>query len=73
MLRIDIHAVVSVVTKAKLDEISVKGNCECGEKPLVELVIVIDGSDSYNNKGLNQGSITLACIFWIDQSQHYDQ
>jgi len=43
------------VTKAKLDEISVKGNCECGEKPLVELVIVIDGSDSYNNKVFGKG------------------
>jgi len=53
--QIDIHAVVSVVTKAKLDEISVKGNCECGEKPLVELVIVIDGSDSYNNKVFGKG------------------
>jgi len=53
--QIDIHAVVSVVTKAKLDEISVKGNCECGEKPLVELVIVIDGSDSYNNKVFGRG------------------
>jgi len=47
---ISIHAKVGVVTKAKLEEISVRGNCECGEKPAVELVILVDGSDSYNNK-----------------------
>ena len=44
-----IQARVSVVTKASLDTIQVTGSCECGEKPLVELVFLIDGSDSYNN------------------------
>merc|ERR1712048_267123 len=63
---INIHAQVSVVTKAKLDEISVKGNCECGEKPLVELVIVIDGSDSYNNKvGGDEGAAFDSTLTWV--------
>jgi hypothetical protein len=49
---INIHAQVAVVTKAKLDAISVNGNCNCGEpEPVItDYVVVIDGSDSYNNK-----------------------
>lgn len=54
---INVRAQVAVVTKAKLDEISVRGDCICEDKPkvvapqpLVELVILVDGSDSYNNK-----------------------
>ena len=52
---INIHAQVAIVTKAKLDAISVNGTCNCGDAPAPEVVtdyvIVIDGSDSYNNKG----------------------
>ena len=50
---INIHAQVAIVTKAKLDAISVQGNCECGDAPpvITDYVIVIDGSDSFNNKG----------------------
>ena len=42
---------MAVVTKAKLDEITVKGDCKCEDvlPELVELVIVVDGSDSYND------------------------
>jgi len=49
---INIHAQVAIVTKAKLDAISVQGNCECGDAPpvITDYVIVIDGSDSFNNK-----------------------
>ena len=50
---INIHAKVEIVTKAKLDEISVRGNCVCDDAPpvITDYVIVIDGSDSFNNKG----------------------
>ena len=49
---INIHAQVAIVTKAKLDAISVGGECHCGEaEPVItDYVVVIDGSDSYNNK-----------------------
>ena len=45
---------MSIVTKAKLDEITVAGECQCEEKvkPIVEVVVLVDGSDSYNNKGI---------------------
>ena len=52
-LSIDIHAQVSIVTKAKLDSISVGGNCDCGEPsvpPMLDVIIVVDGSDSFNIK-----------------------
>ena len=42
-----------------MDEISVQGNCECGEKPLIELVVVVDGSDSYNNKGFSNLNVSI--------------
>ena len=50
---INIHAQFAIVTKAKLDSIAVRGNCECGDAPpvITDYVIVIDGSDSFNNKG----------------------
>jgi hypothetical protein len=49
---IRIHAVVNVTTKAKLDEITVQGNCECADvpPPVIDVVCLVDGSDSYNNK-----------------------
>ena len=53
ILSIQIHARVSVKTTAKLDEIQVRGSCECEDvpPPIVDVVILVDGSDSYNNKG----------------------
>ena len=53
---INIHAQVAIVTKAKLDAISVRGDCKCDDAPapvipVTDYVIVIDGSDSFNNKG----------------------
>ena len=61
---INIHAQVAIVTKAKLDAISVQGNCECGDAPpvITDYVIVIDGSDSYNNKGKFQRIYTKTMI-----------
>ena len=51
-----IKSSVAVSTKAKLESVSVNGGCVCPDAPVVEdpvvtdYVIVIDGSDSYNNK-----------------------
>lgn len=55
---INVHAQVAVVTKAKLDEITVKGDCKCEDvlPELVELVIVVDGSDSYNDLKIERNS-----------------
>lgn len=49
---IRIHARVNVTTKAKLDEITVAGTCECADvpPPVIDVVVLVDGSDSYNNK-----------------------
>ncbi|CBY39570.1 unnamed protein product, partial [Oikopleura dioica] len=49
---INIHARVAVVTKAKLDDIRIGGECLCGPAPKTEydVLVLIDGSDSYNNK-----------------------
>ena len=48
-----------VTTKAKLDAITVQGNSECGEKSLIELVVVVDGSDSFNNKGFSNLNVFI--------------
>ena len=48
---INLRAQVGVVTKAKLDSVGIKGNCLCPEPVITDYVIVIDGSDSFNNKG----------------------
>ena len=42
-------------TTAKLDSINVSGDCKCdgapvAPDPIVEMVFVIDGSDSFNRK-----------------------
>lgn len=51
---VNIHAGMAVSTKAKLESVSVGGDCACGNAPppplVTDYVIVIDGSDSYNNK-----------------------
>jgi len=64
---INIHARVAVVTKAKLDDIRIGGECLCGPAPkpptpkpptpvpdvydpvALDLVILVDGSDSFNS------------------------
>lgn len=60
---INIHARVAVVTKAKLDDIRIGGECLCGPAPVkpptpvpdiydpvaLDLVILVDGSDSFNS------------------------
>ena len=40
-----------IETAAKVDSITVANNCKCDDKvkPLVEMVILVDGSDSYND------------------------
>ena len=45
---------MNVTTKAKLDEITVAGSCECADvpPPIIDVVVLVDGSDSYNNKGI---------------------
>lgn len=50
---INIHAQVAIVTKAKLDSISVNGNCMCDGPPPpkvtdLDIVFLVDGSDSFD-------------------------
>ena len=48
---INISAAMTVVTKAKLESVTVGGDCDCGDVPhITDYVILIDGSDSYNTK-----------------------
>ena len=53
---INISAAMAVVTKAKLESVTVGGDCYCGDVPhitvphMTDYVILIDGSDSYNRK-----------------------
>lgn len=50
---VHINAGLAVSTKAKLDSVDVAGGCKCDNEPaplVTDYVIVIDGSDSYNNK-----------------------
>jgi len=56
---IKIHARVNVTTKAKLDEITVQGSCECADvpPPMIDVICLVDGSDSYNNKVNVRGKI----------------
>jgi hypothetical protein len=67
---INIHAQVAIVTKAKLDAISVNGTCACDGAPevITDYVIVIDGSDSYNNKVTIGGTTTESEAFEQTQS-----
>merc|ERR1711970_127578 len=70
---INIHAQVAIVTKAKLDAISVGGECHCGPAPRpvtppkpvltdVDIVFLVDGSDSFDGTkiqgaGAGQGGV----------------
>ena len=51
---ININTAMTVVTKAKLESVTVGGDCVCGDVPppshITDYVILIDGSDSFNNK-----------------------
>lgn len=62
---INIHARVAVVTKAKLDDIRIGGECLCGPaaKPEYDVLVLIDGSDSYNNKVCIDGKIDAGEAF----------
>ena len=46
-----------MVTKARLDSIAVKADCDCDGKapvvePTVDIIVCVDGSDSFNSKGI---------------------
>ena len=60
--RMNVLSSLSIVTKAQLDSISVRGDCGgCDvveEVPGTDIIILVDGSDSYNNKAKVSGSIT---------------
>jgi hypothetical protein len=62
---INIHARVAVVTKAKLDDIRIGGDCKCEDKPKpqYDILCLIDGSDSYNNKVCIDGNIDAGDAF----------
>ena len=68
ILSINITAKVAIVTKAKLDAISVNGSCSCDDLPpppqptlpVVDVMCVVDGSDSFN--------IKVNSLFWIENS-----
>jgi hypothetical protein len=49
---IDISARIQITSIANLEEIYVKGKCVCEDKPwpLIDLIMLVDGSDSFNNK-----------------------
>ena len=58
---INIASTLAVQTKARLDSIAIKGECFCEDKPEpepgVDIIVVVDGSDSYNSKAEAAGSI----------------
>merc|ERR1712176_1047074 len=69
---INIHAQVSVVTKAKLDSVAVQGACQCDDvKKITDYVILIDGSDSYNNKVVMDGKVAEGEAF--EQTKNWTQ
>lgn len=63
---IKIHARVNVTTKAKLDSITVAGTCECADTPppVIDVIVLVDGSDSYNNKVSINGKIEEGDAFF---------
>jgi len=64
---IKIHARVNVTTKAKLDTIEVQGDCQCdgAVKPVLDLVFVIDGSDSFNRRTNDNEEIFDQTCKWV--------
>jgi len=77
---IEITAKVAIVTKAKLDAISVNGSCSCDDLPppppalpVVDVMCVVDGSDSFNIKVANNGVTTGANAFeaTLESMQEY--
>lgn len=77
---IDITAQFAIVTKAKLDAISVNGSCECGDAPppppvlpIVDVMVLVDGSDSFNIKVADNGVTTGENAFeaTLDRLQSY--
>ncbi|CBY43259.1 unnamed protein product [Oikopleura dioica] len=65
---INIHARVAVITKAKLDDIRIAGDCLCGPAlPEYDVLVLIDGSDSYDNKVSINGKIEAGEAFELTQ------
>lgn len=67
---IQIHARVAVKTTAKLDSINVSGDCKCdgapvAPDPIVEMIFVIDGSDSFNRKTSKNEQIFSKTCDWV--------
>lgn len=77
---INIRAQVSIITKAKLDDIGVKGECLCGPGPTyapvaLDLVILIDGSDSFGSTCKDQSATKAStqfeeCMDWAGRLIH---
>ena len=57
---INVMSSLSIVTKASLDTLSVAGDCGGCEPPppCIDIIVVVDGSDSYNSKAMEAGTIT---------------
>jgi len=53
---------LNILTKARLDSIGIAGECFCEDQPPpvigTDILVVVDGSDSYNSKAEVEGSIT---------------
>jgi len=67
---VTINTGMAVTSKAKLESVTVGGDCACDGKPpapeplVTDYVIVIDGSDSYNNKvNMADSSVQDAAAF----------
>lgn len=71
---INIRAQVSIITKAKLDDISIKGDCLCGPAPKppppqaeYDVFVLLDASDSFNNKVTMGGRVEADDAFRASQ------
>ena len=53
------------MTKAKLDDIRIAGDCLCEEKPLpkYDITVLVDSSDSYDNKVFIDGKVAESKAF----------
>ena len=52
---LDVVATISIVTRIKIDGFTIAGDCKdatpAAVRPLIEIVLLVDGSNSYNYKG----------------------
>ena len=74
---LDVVATISIVTRIKIDGFTIAGDCKdatpAAVGPLVEIVLLIDGSNSYNYKGCScslQGVVlTFNTRFYLSWSK----